>query len=209
MGLDMYLEVRRSTYLPKGKRTIDLDNLKENFDNYFDDEFGCSNSVEIVEQVGYWRKANAIHHWFVDNVQEGVDECQTSYVSIKDLDKLLGLCNGVLDRIEGCKFVLSEESKKYCTKFKDSFVFHKKNIKDIFTNGGLWNYEIAVPKEAIEFINENLPPHKGFFFGTTEINGNYFYDIIKTVLIIKRLKKMMNNWKKDKVYADITYHASW
>lgn len=31
---------------------------------------------EITEEVGYWRKANAIHGWFVDNVQKGNDDCK-------------------------------------------------------------------------------------------------------------------------------------
>ena len=26
-------------------------------------------------QIASWRKANAIHKWFVDNVQDGVDDC--------------------------------------------------------------------------------------------------------------------------------------
>lgn len=50
----------------------------------------------IVEQVAYWRKANAIHKWFVDNVQKGIDECQESYVEISDLITLWGLCQEVL-----------------------------------------------------------------------------------------------------------------
>lgn len=29
----------------------------------------------IYVKVGYWRKANAVHKWFVENVQDGVDEC--------------------------------------------------------------------------------------------------------------------------------------
>lgn len=44
---------------------------------------------EIVEQVGYWRKANHIHQWFVANVQDGKDECVEHYVSKEDLEKLL------------------------------------------------------------------------------------------------------------------------
>lgn len=32
--------------------------------------------VSVV--CSYWRKANAIHAWFVDNCQDGVDECQES-----------------------------------------------------------------------------------------------------------------------------------
>lgn len=50
----------------------------------------------ITLQVGYWRKANAIHKWFVDNVQEGVDDCGRYYVSKDDLRNLLGLVNQVL-----------------------------------------------------------------------------------------------------------------
>ena len=31
--------------------------------------------TNIAEEVAYWRKANAIHKWFVDNVQDGEDDC--------------------------------------------------------------------------------------------------------------------------------------
>lgn len=50
----------------------------------------------IKEAVGYWRKANAIHKWFVDNVQDGVDECQESYISQEQLQELLTTCEAVL-----------------------------------------------------------------------------------------------------------------
>ena len=43
----------------------------------------------IVEQVGYWRKFNALHQWFVDNCQGGRDECQESYVDVSQLEELL------------------------------------------------------------------------------------------------------------------------
>ena len=33
-------------------------------------------SSHIAEEVAYWRKANAIHQWFVDNVQDGEDDCR-------------------------------------------------------------------------------------------------------------------------------------
>jgi len=46
----------------------------------------------IVEEAGYWRKANQIHNWFVENVQNGKDECQESYVSREQLEELLGVC---------------------------------------------------------------------------------------------------------------------
>lgn len=49
----------------------------------------------IVEEVAYWRKANQIHNWFVQNVQNGVDECQNSYVSREKLEELLDVCTKV------------------------------------------------------------------------------------------------------------------
>lgn len=48
--------------------------------------------VKITLNVGYWRKANAIHKWFVDKVQDGVDECQRAWVSkdkLKELKELV------------------------------------------------------------------------------------------------------------------------
>jgi hypothetical protein len=50
----------------------------------------------VDEEVAYWRKANHIHKWFVDNVQEGKDDCQTSYVSSSKLKELLGVCKQVV-----------------------------------------------------------------------------------------------------------------
>ena len=61
---------------------------------------------KIVEDVGYWRKANAIHGWFVDNVQDGTDDCGTYSVSRESLKELLGLVNEVL---EASKLVKGKE----------------------------------------------------------------------------------------------------
>lgn len=47
------------------------------------------------EEVGYWRKANAIHQWFVDNVQNGIDECQETLVKRDKLVELLNICEEV------------------------------------------------------------------------------------------------------------------
>jgi len=50
----------------------------------------------ISVQIGYWRKANQIHHWFVKNVQDGKDECQRAYVTAENLTELLAIVNAVL-----------------------------------------------------------------------------------------------------------------
>ena len=53
--------------------------------------------AEVIEEVAHWRKANAIHKWFVDTVQNGVDNCATYYVSSDQLDDLLDLVTLVID----------------------------------------------------------------------------------------------------------------
>lgn len=53
--------------------------------------------ARIMEQVGYWRKANAIHNWFVENIQGGVDDCNYHReVRKEDLEELLDVCHEVL-----------------------------------------------------------------------------------------------------------------
>lgn len=51
----------------------------------------------VIEEVMYWRKANAIHRWFVDNIQEGDDNCQESYFEKDQLKILLETINKVLE----------------------------------------------------------------------------------------------------------------
>jgi hypothetical protein len=51
---------------------------------------------KITEEVIYWRKANAIHNWFVKNIQEGNDDCGTYYVSKENLENLLKIVKKVL-----------------------------------------------------------------------------------------------------------------
>ena len=50
---------------------------------------------EVSAEFMYWRKANAIHRWFVDTVQDGVDECQESYVPVEQLRNLQDICKQV------------------------------------------------------------------------------------------------------------------
>lgn len=46
---------------------------------HFDVALDTDNGDYLVRACcAYWRKANAIHEWFVNNCQDGVDECQLS-----------------------------------------------------------------------------------------------------------------------------------
>ena len=51
------------------------------------------NSDGSTTEVAYWRKANAIHRWFVNNVQDGIDECQETIVTRNQLFTLLQICS--------------------------------------------------------------------------------------------------------------------
>lgn len=92
MGLDMYLYRKIYVTSYDGKKfdvNITLNGNPTNID---------PNKISyLVEEIGYWRKANAIHKWFVDNVQDGKDNCGEYYVSEEKLQKLHDLCEKVLD----------------------------------------------------------------------------------------------------------------
>jgi len=53
--------------------------------------------THVIEEVGYWRKASQIHGWFVDNVQNGIDNCGEYRVPLADIKKLLEACERVRD----------------------------------------------------------------------------------------------------------------
>lgn len=50
----------------------------------------------IWNDIGYWRKANHIHKWFVDCVQDGEDDCEKYEVTESNLLDLKAVCEEVL-----------------------------------------------------------------------------------------------------------------
>jgi hypothetical protein len=88
---------------------------------------------EITIDVGYWRKANAIHAWFVRNVQDGVDECQTSQVSREHLQTLRDLCQRVLDFRHLANELLPTQSGFFfgSTDYDESFIEDLKSTIEI------------------------------------------------------------------------------
>ena len=63
----------------------------------------------IIEEVMYWRKANQIHRFFVENVQDGVDDCKEYYVRIDVLKRLVEYCKHDIDYIESLGFSEDDE----------------------------------------------------------------------------------------------------
>lgn len=85
MGLDMYLY-----------------GVKQEFEKHDYNIGGYKESTEI----GYWRKANAIHRWFVENCQDGIDNCATYYVGYDDLARLKNICIKIISKEENPEEVL-------------------------------------------------------------------------------------------------------
>lgn len=92
MGLDMYLTAKRGFYSNLYPGDGDLAQAVREALKVEGFEVG---GVEI--RAGYWRKANAIHKWFVDNVQDGKDDCQESRVSREQLRDLRAACSKELE----------------------------------------------------------------------------------------------------------------
>lgn len=91
MGLDMYLTGERYLW-----STNDADKAKGEQINALFPELKGKQIKTIRVEAGYWRKANHIHKWFVDNVQDGKDECKEHYVNDDHLRQLLSTCKAVL-----------------------------------------------------------------------------------------------------------------
>ena len=100
MGLDMYLY--RETYVGAHHEyrnvqgTIEL-TRSESKNERIPIKVDINKIVSITEHLLYLRKANAIHGWFVNNVQGGHDDCKEYPVRRSDLEELWQICNEILN----------------------------------------------------------------------------------------------------------------
>lgn len=92
MGLDMYLSAKRylSSWQDEEKA------ISEEIANI--NGLGCGGfrPKYVVTEAMYWRKANAIHKWFVDHCQDGNDDCGEYYVSPEQLVELATTLNTII-----------------------------------------------------------------------------------------------------------------
>jgi len=100
MGLDMFLYAER--YLSEYTEDEEEKSLLEEVENVI--QYKMPGKIRYVtSEAMYWRKANAIHHWFVKHVQDGVDDCKKYYVSTKKLIELRDTLSEILankDKVE-------------------------------------------------------------------------------------------------------------
>ena len=91
MGLDMTLYGTLDVYHMTDSASDVMDRISVEYDVRV-------HSVKAV--VGSWRKANAIHRWFVEHVQDGKDDCHVYDVTHDQLRRLLDTIDDVLDHPE-------------------------------------------------------------------------------------------------------------
>ena len=193
MGLDMYL--KRGKKIPKisweeykkirNKVTNDDEEVLEKYKDYI---VNCGEYYkwnDLVKEVGYWRKANQVHKWMVNNVQNGVDDCDLYEVKKEDLERLLWICESI---VKNCELIDGKVANGYT--FKDG-------MKAPIIEGGKVMTNIYVAESL-------LPTCSGFFFGGTDYDEFYMSDIINTIEIIERVLKETNF---DEEY--ICYESSW
>jgi hypothetical protein len=188
MGLDMYLRARnKKTEKLIPKKYLEYRELKD--EEQFIEEQGKDKVFDLIMrnclfpvqctyskyvylsthlELGYWRKANAIHKWFVDNVQDGVDDCDEYVVSKAQLSQLRDLCKEVIESLEN--------SPTHMVQGRD----------------GVYSIEEFI---NISTAKKLLPTTDGFFFGDSHYTKYYLEDLRETVRICdKVMYQVDDNW---------------
>ena len=140
----------------------------------------------LHEQVGYWRKANAIHDWFVKHVQDGEDDCKYHQEVTKGvLEDLLFTCAKVL---ASCEMVQGQIQR--------GVIYTRGETRVEYTDG-------KYVKDT-RVAEELLPTTDGFFFGSTSYDEYYVRDLEKTIDIITKVLET-TDFEKEMLY----YVSSW
>lgn len=133
-------------------------------------------------ELGYWRKANAIHAWFVKHVQNGMDECERHEVPRKAIEQLKATCEAVVTH---SKLVPSNVEAG------------SRLVRD-----GRWErlFEHGRVIEDPTFAMEHLPIGSGFFFGSTTYTERYLDSVKETVVICDKALRAI---------GPVFYQSSW
>lgn len=181
MGLDMFLARRYRIY--KDFNPLAYQAISSALNNPSFCDFG---GILVDLPVYYWRKANAIHGWFVRNVQNGNDDCGTYVVSNAQLRDLLETCKRALSAAK-----TTPGPVKTCTTcHPGGRITEEYRPGEVITN----------PEEVAEI----LPVTDGSFFGSLDYNSHYLTPLRET---INGLTKIL---EADSLpHTDYVYHSSW
>lgn len=174
------------TLPPKHVRDFYKEHIQFGYADW-DTEQQYTGRYRIIEQVAYWRKANAIHDWFVHNVQDGEDDCNYHDEVTKEiLEELLDTCEIVLTN---SKLVEGKVANGY--HYNDSYE-------------KVYNYVEGKYIEDPSVAKELLPTTSGFFFGSTDYDEYYYEDIEYTANKIREILET-TDFETQMIY----YISSW
>lgn len=142
----------------------------------------------VEEELMYWRKANHIHAWFVDNVQDEEDDCRDYQVTPEKLRELLNACNSVIEASE----------------LVDGTIINGTEYSKENPNGKALTEPGKVIKDST-VAEVMLPTRSGFFFGSEEYDECYLEDVVATRDWLMRTLAD----GADGVPGDIFYRSSW
>ena len=188
MGLDMYLTRKKYVGANYEHRNVSGVIKIKIGDKKLPIDFKKVSTID--ERVAYWRKANQIHKWFVDNVQNGKDDCHSYYVAQEDLHKLLDLCKKV-----------KEKAIIKSGKIENGQKLVEGKWVPIMEEG----YYI----ENADEIAEMLPTTNGCFFGSTSYDQWYMQDINYTIKTLEEILKEESELNEQGIYSDFEYQSSW
>lgn len=146
-----------------------------------------SKKSTIFEEVASWTKANHIHGWFVNNIQNGNDNCHYYFVTEDDLLELKEICEKVLT----FNFFILD---------RDSYLLY-------YSADTLIDAGFVTKKRYYELekeLNEILPTRKGLCFGPNDYAMSYFLQVEYTLEIVNKI--LDNADFENEVYL---YHSSW
>lgn len=194
MGLDMFLYKAKKQNNKTLKNIIDLNeriNNNELTGKEREEMIPFIFHIEVKEinysydsffkEVMYWRKANHIHNWFVENVQNGNDDCNYYEVKDYDIEDLLNTCEKVYESLKDKETITKTE--KYGNEICSKQIYTENDSK---------------------LARELLPTVEGFFFGETDYDEYYFEVLGET---IEKLKDILKNFDFDNNY--LIYSSSW
>lgn len=96
-------------------------------DMYIQDEHG--------NEVAYWRKFNALHAWFVNNLQDGVDDCQRHRrITKEDLEQIIYILKAIREAPMAAQVLLPTTSGFFfgSTEYDEDFMSDvKHSIKQL------------------------------------------------------------------------------
>lgn len=154
MGLDMYL--KRKVYYGLN---YEHNRTKETKIIINDVIIDHTKLEEISFEAGYWRKFNALHNYFVENHQDGIDDCKEYYINKEDLQKIITLCEEDMEYLNTLEvkddIYLNVDKDKLNLKPIDGFFFGSTEIDT-------WHYNKL--KNTIRQLTKALTIEGDFYY---------------------------------------------